>query len=137
MYMFLLAGGLGFEPRQAESESAVLPLDDPPRPRGHAELQCGAYNSSPPGSQARGASAAGLARFVLETSSRTTRRYFRGTHAESRDGRIDGRQQLGPVLEMHGVVVIPAAAPDEAVPFERAHDLVGNVIPVGQVAVGA
>ena len=25
-----LAGGLGFEPRQAESESAVLPLDDPP-----------------------------------------------------------------------------------------------------------
>src|SRR5262245_31151702 len=40
MYMFLLAGGLGFEPRQAESESAVLPLDDPPRPRGHAELQC-------------------------------------------------------------------------------------------------
>ena len=31
--MFLwkeLAGGLGFEPRLAESESAVLPLDDPP-----------------------------------------------------------------------------------------------------------
>ena len=27
-----LAGGLGFEPRQAESESAVLPLDDPPLP---------------------------------------------------------------------------------------------------------
>ena len=26
----LLAGGLGFEPRLAESESAVLPLDDPP-----------------------------------------------------------------------------------------------------------
>lgn len=25
-----LAGGLGFEPRFAESESAVLPLDDPP-----------------------------------------------------------------------------------------------------------
>ena len=25
-----VAGGLGFEPRQAESESAVLPLDDPP-----------------------------------------------------------------------------------------------------------
>ena len=25
-----MAGGLGFEPRQAESESAVLPLDDPP-----------------------------------------------------------------------------------------------------------
>src|SRR5689334_6648080 len=27
-----LAGGLGFEPRLAESESAVLPLDDPPPP---------------------------------------------------------------------------------------------------------
>src|SRR5713101_6726943 len=27
---FELAGGLGFEPRLAESESAVLPLDDPP-----------------------------------------------------------------------------------------------------------
>ena len=27
-----LAGGLGFEPRQAESEFAVLPLDDPPLP---------------------------------------------------------------------------------------------------------
>jgi hypothetical protein len=29
-----MAGGLGFEPRQAESESAVLPLDDPPKPGG-------------------------------------------------------------------------------------------------------
>ena len=28
----LVAGVLGFEPRQAESESAVLPLDDPPKP---------------------------------------------------------------------------------------------------------
>ena len=27
-----MAGELGFEPRQAESESAVLPLDDPPKP---------------------------------------------------------------------------------------------------------
>ena len=26
----MVAGGQGFEPRQAESESAVLPLDDPP-----------------------------------------------------------------------------------------------------------
>jgi hypothetical protein len=25
-----LAGGLGFEPRLTESESVVLPLDDPP-----------------------------------------------------------------------------------------------------------
>jgi hypothetical protein len=28
-----VAGGLGFEPRLAESESAVLPLDDPPTKR--------------------------------------------------------------------------------------------------------
>jgi hypothetical protein len=28
--IYLMAGGLGFEPRLAESESAVLPLDDPP-----------------------------------------------------------------------------------------------------------
>src|SRR5687767_7962401 len=28
-----MAGGLGFEPRLAESESAVLPLDDPPPAR--------------------------------------------------------------------------------------------------------
>src|SRR3974390_858739 len=31
---FFLAGGLGFEPRLTESESAVLPLDDPPRGSG-------------------------------------------------------------------------------------------------------
>jgi hypothetical protein len=31
-----VAGGLGFEPRLAESESAVLPLDDPP-----PGLKCG------------------------------------------------------------------------------------------------
>jgi hypothetical protein len=32
-----LAGGLGFEPRLAESESAVLPLDDPPPAQGAPE----------------------------------------------------------------------------------------------------
>src|SRR5262249_20954201 len=32
-------------------------------------------------------------------------------------------QQLGPVLEVHRVVVIPGAAPDEAVPLEHPHDL--------------
>jgi hypothetical protein len=30
--LILLVGELGFEPRQAESESAVLPLDDSPEP---------------------------------------------------------------------------------------------------------
>ncbi|CAK0759119.1 hypothetical protein CCP3SC1AL1_250015 [Gammaproteobacteria bacterium] len=34
-----LAGGLGLEPRLAESESAVLPLDDPPEIK-HLELEC-------------------------------------------------------------------------------------------------
>ena len=29
---YFLAGGEGFEPPLAESESAVLPLDDPPNP---------------------------------------------------------------------------------------------------------
>jgi hypothetical protein len=29
-HLMKVAGGLGFEPRLAESESAVLPLDDPP-----------------------------------------------------------------------------------------------------------
>ena len=30
-FIILLAGGPGFEPGLAESESAVLPLDDPPK----------------------------------------------------------------------------------------------------------
>ena len=33
------------------------------------------------------------------------------------------RQQLGAVFKMHGVVVIPAPAPDEAVLFEHLDDL--------------
>lgn len=35
-YLSRLAGGLGLEPRLAESESAVLPLDDPPTVRSEA-----------------------------------------------------------------------------------------------------
>jgi hypothetical protein len=38
-----VAGGLGFEPRLAESESAVLPLDDPP-PFPDADQGDGFYN---------------------------------------------------------------------------------------------
>lgn len=37
--LFVLAGGVGFEPTLAESESAVLPLDDPPSHRQTRELQ--------------------------------------------------------------------------------------------------
>ena len=40
-----LAGGLGFEPRLAESESAVLPLDDPPP----GERRAGKLGRQPPG----------------------------------------------------------------------------------------
>ena len=39
-----MAGGQGFEPRQAESESAVLPLDDPPALRNDAsKIEKSAY----------------------------------------------------------------------------------------------
>ena len=34
-FVILLAGGLGFEPRLEESESSVLPLDDPPKSWSH------------------------------------------------------------------------------------------------------
>src|SRR3989304_9778605 len=49
-----LAGGLGFEPRLAESESAVLPLDDPPtgrvaRRRRTIETGSGLVNAAHPG----------------------------------------------------------------------------------------
>jgi hypothetical protein len=46
-FMKSLAGGLGFEPRLAESESAVLPLDDPPTGIGGA-FSFGAPEVRPP-----------------------------------------------------------------------------------------
>ena len=36
--LFNLAGGEGFEPPLAESESAVLPLDDPPKVRAQLKV---------------------------------------------------------------------------------------------------
>ncbi len=42
--------------------------------------------------------------------------------------------QLGPVLEVHGVVVIPLAAPDEALGLEDLGDLVGDAVAIGDVA---
>ena len=39
-----VAGGLGFEPRLAESESAVLPLDDPPTKGLKLSRFFGSYN---------------------------------------------------------------------------------------------
>ena len=47
-----MAGGLGFEPRQPESESGVLPLDDPPMAVGVGALALvsrGLINASPNG----------------------------------------------------------------------------------------
>src|SRR6185312_15730144 len=44
-------------------------------------------------------------------------------------------QELRPVLEVHGVVVIPAPTPDEAVLLENAHDLHRDLILVGERAV--
>src|SRR5262245_39056329 len=43
-----LAGGLGFEPRLAESESAVLPLDDPPSRRRRAWRWGDVLHARPP-----------------------------------------------------------------------------------------
>src|SRR5262245_43210924 len=60
-----LAGGLGFEPRLAESESAVLPLDDPPRiefrktPRPALSPQDQGEGTPPPGSEINASSTAG------------------------------------------------------------------------------
>src|SRR6188768_3698572 len=47
------------------------------------------------------------------------------------------REDFRPVLEMHRVVVVPLAAPDEAVPLEHLNDLPGNAVPVGIAAVRA
>src|ERR1051326_4438945 len=52
-----LAGGLGFEPRLAESESAVLPLDDPPP----------AWPRAPFGGGGRRGGASGLSRRLTIT----------------------------------------------------------------------
>src|SRR5258707_13268681 len=43
---------------------------------------------------------------------------------------------LGPIFEMHGVVVIPLAAPDEAMLLENMDDLPGNLVFVGKAAIG-
>src|SRR5215813_4219899 len=43
---------------------------------------------------------------------------------------------LRPIFEMHGVVVIPLAAPDEAMLLENIDDLPGNLVLVGKAAIG-
>ncbi len=57
-----VAGGLGFEPRQPESESGVLPLDDPPMAVGAGALALvsrGLINASPNGKPRMGRSPRG------------------------------------------------------------------------------
>src|SRR5215468_10508008 len=44
--------------------------------------------------------------------------------------------QLRPIFEMHSVVVIPLAAPDEAMLLENVDDLPGNLVLVGKAAIG-
>src|SRR5262249_19117975 len=49
---------------------------------------------------------------------------------------VRGKDELRPVFEMHGVVVIPLAAPDEAMLLENMDDLPRNLVLVGNAAVG-
>src|SRR6516165_6397150 len=51
-------------------------------------------------------------------------------------GLVRGKDELRPVFEMHGVVVIPLAAPDEAVLLENMDDLPRNLVLVGKAAIG-
>ena len=72
-----VAGGLGFEPRQAESESAVLPLDDPP--------------TSPGGPRG------GLAARAVRRGTAPLDQPPRQRKAGSRGGAAPGRARLFPV----------------------------------------
>src|SRR6516162_5147661 len=49
---------------------------------------------------------------------------------------VRGKDELRPVFEMHGVVVVPLAAPDEAMLLENTDDLPRNLVLVGNAAVG-
>ena len=39
-----------------------------------------------------------------------------------------GKEELGTILEVHGVVVIPSPTPDEAMLLEDIDDLLGNLV---------
>jgi hypothetical protein len=47
------------------------------------------------------------------------------------------KQQLGSIFEVHGVVVIPATAPNKTVFFEEGNDGHGNPVLVWKDAAGA
>src|SRR5262245_36235119 len=46
-----------------------------------------------------------------------------------------GKEDLRPVREMHRVVVIPLAAPDETVRLENPNDLPGNFVAITKMAL--
>src|SRR5215211_9133751 len=48
---------------------------------------------------------------------------------------VGAKDDFRPVLEMHRVVVIPLATPDEAVPLKNLDDLPGNLVSVEQPAI--
>src|SRR6266540_471133 len=48
---------------------------------------------------------------------------------------VGAKDDLRPVFEMHGVVVVPLATPDEAVLLENLDDLPGNLVSVGKAAI--
>src|SRR5262245_2566843 len=50
-------------------------------------------------------------------------------------GLVSGKHDLRPVLEMHGVVVVPLAAPDEAMLLENFDDLPRNLVSVGKAPI--
>jgi hypothetical protein len=159
-----LAGGLGFEPRQAESESAVLPLDDPPLP--------GSGGHRAPAGARVIAAAFGLRKVAhvhccvpacLPASGWPVRGNWQESRADLPEIRhrrkcpmvgqpvlafsrarpphpnhrwkctlFRGLEELGAIFEVHGIVVEPSPAPDEAVLLEDIDDLGRCIVAVGK-----
>src|SRR5215211_2359809 len=73
-------------------------------------------------------------REILMASRSRARSRLRQTSAPNR-ALVWGKDDFRPVLEMHRVVVIPLATPDEAVLLENLDDLPGNLVFVGKAAI--
>src|SRR6516162_6044980 len=59
-----------------------------------------------------------------------------GGDIKKRKNLLRRHDDLRPIFEMHGVVVMPLAAPDEAMLLENIDDLPGNLVLVGKAAIG-
>src|SRR5215470_15933602 len=59
-----------------------------------------------------------------------------GGDIKKRKNLLRQHDDLRPIFEMHGVVVMPLAAPDEAMLLENIDDLPGNLVLVGKAAIG-